>query len=153
MHIVNAIRICSNSPKKRVWFGTSFTPYPRSVSYALMATVCFCTVSVIANLYNSLTPWAGIVVMGLFALVALGFKKKVYMSYLYESDCLIEIELWGIRLWSKEYDLVNDELKIENIMNAYRVVLSGKSIVHTNSRGLAEQVHWQLAKLIKGCHS
>jgi len=150
---VNAIRICHNNPKNRVWFGTSFTPYPRSVFYSLISIVGFSTLSVIVNIHNSLTPWAGIVVMGLFALVALGFKKKVYISYLYESDCLIEIELWGIRLWSREYELVNDELKIENIMNAYRVVLSGKSIVHTNSRGLAEQVHAQLAKLIKGCHS
>jgi len=150
---VNAIRICHNNPKNRVWFGTSFTPYPRSVFYSLISIVGFSTLSVIVNIHNSLTPWAGIVVMGLFALVALGFKKKVYISYLYESDCLIEIELWGIRLWSREYELVNDELKIENIMNAYRVVLSDKSIVLTNSRGLAEQVHGQLAKLIKVCHS
>ncbi|QXN27208.1 hypothetical protein KVP08_022205 (plasmid) [Shewanella putrefaciens] len=109
--------------------------------------------SVIVNLHNSLTPWAGIVVLGGGALVALGLKKKVYMSYLYESDCLLELTLWGGRIWSREFNLANDELKIESTMNAYRVVLSDKSIVLTNSRGLAEQVHGQLAKLIKVCHS
>ncbi|MGI2129635.1 hypothetical protein [Shewanella oncorhynchi] len=150
---MNAIRICHNNPKIRVWFGTSFTPYPRSVFYSLISIVGFSTLSVIVNLHNSLTPWAGMVVLGGGAWVALGLKKKVYMSYLYESDCLLELTLWGGRIWSREFNLANDELKIESTMNAYRVVLSDKSIVLTNSRGLAEQVHGQLAKLIKVCHS
>lgn len=63
------------------------------------------------------------------------------------------VDTVGGRIWSREFNLANDELKIESTMNAYRVVLSDKSIVLTNSRGLAEQVHGQLAKLIKVCHS
>lgn len=61
---MNAIRICHNNPKIRVWFGTSFTPYPRSVFYSLISIVGFSTLSVIVNLHNSLTPWAGMVVLG-----------------------------------------------------------------------------------------
>lgn len=61
---MNAIRICHNNAKNRVWFGTSFRPYPRAVFYSLISIVGFSTLSVIVNLHNALTPWAGMVVLG-----------------------------------------------------------------------------------------
>lgn len=147
--MIDVAKTCPSNKSIAVWFGASFTPYPKWVFWSLISVVVFSFFSLYSNYFHGLMPWTGMYVVGVLAALLVGLRKHVFMSYKEPSACMIYLSIFGFKMRSRIYELNAFKVEVETIQSGYVVVLDGKNILYTNSLKLAELVHSKLTYLIQ----